>query len=160
MKIADISVSRVHSFIRFIDNHLYIEDNGSKFGTMIRVDKPSKLLEAKNSAKSKPDGTPYMNSGIYQIGRTMLYLRLEPSRQERMKLTRPYHEEQEDQIHCYQRYKGTVFGSKIREKRTSNIDPVTHQIIMDDNMIPAEFIEAEEEPTFERFRRGSPLDTR
>lgn len=33
MKIADISVSRLHSFMRIRNNMLYIEDNGSKFGT-------------------------------------------------------------------------------------------------------------------------------
>jgi pSer/pThr/pTyr-binding forkhead associated (FHA) protein len=47
MKIADISVSRVHSFIRFEGNELIIEDNGSKFGTMVRVNKPEKLVDTK-----------------------------------------------------------------------------------------------------------------
>jgi len=40
MKIADISVSRVHSYIRVIKDKLYLEDNGSKFGTFVKVTKP------------------------------------------------------------------------------------------------------------------------
>ena len=55
MKIADISVSRVHSYIRFEGNQLIIEDNGSKFGTMVRISKPTKLLDSyfsKNPNKS------------------------------------------------------------------------------------------------------------
>lgn len=37
MKIADISVSRTHSFFTVKDGHLYVEDNGSKFGTLIKI---------------------------------------------------------------------------------------------------------------------------
>lgn len=44
MKIADISVSRVHSFIRVMGNRLVLEDNGSKFGTLIKVNSPNQLL--------------------------------------------------------------------------------------------------------------------
>ena len=44
MKIADISVSRVHSFIRVMGNKLVLEDNGSKFGTLIKVSSPSQIL--------------------------------------------------------------------------------------------------------------------
>jgi hypothetical protein len=54
MKIADISVSRIHSYIRFEGKDLIIEDNGSKFGTMIKVNKPHKLLEMKYSKDPKP----------------------------------------------------------------------------------------------------------
>ena len=43
-------------------------------------------------------------------------------------------------VHYYTRYKGTVFGSKIREKRSCNIDALSRKIILDDNMIPTEFI--------------------
>ena len=53
MKIADISVSRVHSYIRFEGKSLIIEDNGSKFGTMIKVQKPTKLLEMKYNKTPK-----------------------------------------------------------------------------------------------------------
>lgn len=40
MRIADISVSRVHSFIRIVGNQLVLQDNGSKFGTLVKVIKP------------------------------------------------------------------------------------------------------------------------
>jgi hypothetical protein len=85
MKIADISVSRVHSFIRFEGKELIIEDNGSKFGTMIRIDKPTKLLDtAFSKCPNKPMQNPFtletqasVNSSIYQIGRTLFYFRFE-----------------------------------------------------------------------------------
>ena len=37
MKIADISVSRTHSFLTVRDGRLYVEDNGSKFGTLVKI---------------------------------------------------------------------------------------------------------------------------
>jgi hypothetical protein len=37
MKIADISVSRTHSFLRVIDRQLILQDNGSKFGTSVKI---------------------------------------------------------------------------------------------------------------------------
>lgn len=85
MKIADISVSRVHSYIRFEGRSLIIEDNGSKFGTMIKVNKPLKLLEMKYNKEPKPPlVNPWtgkihspINSSIYQLGRTMFYFRFE-----------------------------------------------------------------------------------
>ena len=36
MKIADISVSRLHSFFKIHKNKLIVQDNGSKFGTLIK----------------------------------------------------------------------------------------------------------------------------
>lgn len=36
MKIADISVSRLHSFFKIQKNKLVVQDNGSKFGTLIK----------------------------------------------------------------------------------------------------------------------------
>lgn len=44
MKIADISVSRIHAFIRIIKGQLVLEDNGSKFGTLVKLKGPQKLL--------------------------------------------------------------------------------------------------------------------
>ena len=41
MKIADISVSRVHSYIRVKGDRLVLEDNGSKFGTLVKISKPT-----------------------------------------------------------------------------------------------------------------------
>jgi pSer/pThr/pTyr-binding forkhead associated (FHA) protein len=37
MKIADISVSRTHSYLTVRDNKLLVEDNGSKFGTLVKI---------------------------------------------------------------------------------------------------------------------------
>ena len=37
MKIADISVSRTHSFIKVKDGKIIVEDNGSKFGTLVKI---------------------------------------------------------------------------------------------------------------------------
>lgn len=37
MKIADISVSRTHSFFKLRDKRIFVEDNGSKFGTLIKI---------------------------------------------------------------------------------------------------------------------------
>ena len=45
MKIADISVSRTHSFFKIKDNKIVVEDNGSKFGTLVKIQRPVDLLE-------------------------------------------------------------------------------------------------------------------
>jgi pSer/pThr/pTyr-binding forkhead associated (FHA) protein len=44
MKIADISVSRVHSLIKIRDRQLFIEDNGAKFGTLLKVRDPIEVI--------------------------------------------------------------------------------------------------------------------
>ena len=44
MKIADISVSRLHSYVRIKNGRLFIEDNGSKFGTLVKIKEPLELL--------------------------------------------------------------------------------------------------------------------
>ena len=41
MKIADISVSRIHSYIRVVGKKLVLEDNGSKFGTLVKIFHPT-----------------------------------------------------------------------------------------------------------------------
>jgi hypothetical protein len=44
MKIADISVSRVHAIIKIEDNfRVTVQDNGSKFGTLLKLVRPVKL---------------------------------------------------------------------------------------------------------------------
>lgn len=48
MKIADISVSRVHSYIRIIKDEIILDDNGSKFGTLVKLSKPLPLLSLFN----------------------------------------------------------------------------------------------------------------
>ena len=48
MKIADISVSRVHSFIRIAGKQLILDDNGSKFGTLVKCNRPMPILSLKD----------------------------------------------------------------------------------------------------------------
>ncbi|CDW85377.1 fha domain [Stylonychia lemnae] len=67
MKIADISVSRLHSYIRILGDQLVIEDNGSKFGTLIKIKEPYELAIS---------GQPRKQSSLYQIGRTLIYFGL------------------------------------------------------------------------------------
>ena len=61
--LSDISVSRIHSILTIENKNIYIEDNNSKFGTLILVQSPSlKLIE---------------NLPLYiQIGRTFMDCRL------------------------------------------------------------------------------------
>lgn len=44
MKIADISVSRVHSLIKIRDKQLFIEDNNAKFGTLVKIRDPIEII--------------------------------------------------------------------------------------------------------------------
>lgn len=37
LRVSDISVSRVHGIIKYIDNKFFLEDNISKFGTLVLV---------------------------------------------------------------------------------------------------------------------------
>jgi len=57
VRISDISVSRVHSKIYFLENKLYLEDCGSKFGTLVLA-KDEVEINAENK--------------ILQIGRTLI----------------------------------------------------------------------------------------
>ena len=59
MRISDISVSRTHSFIRYINGKFTIFDNNSKFGTLIKM---NNNLDINNEKKA------------VQIGRTVLTL--------------------------------------------------------------------------------------
>lgn len=75
MKIADISVSRVHSYIRVAGDKLILQDNGSKFGSLVKINRPMQLLSIKDK-----DGVEFKqrykyNSNIIQVGRTMLYFK-------------------------------------------------------------------------------------
>lgn len=40
IRVTDISVSRVHALITFKDGKFVVQDNNSKFGTLIALDKP------------------------------------------------------------------------------------------------------------------------
>ena len=68
MKIADISVSRTHSFLKIKDNKLFVEDNGSKFGTLVKIQRPLDIL------RSKPENIH--QSTLIQVGRTLLYFNM------------------------------------------------------------------------------------
>lgn len=53
MKIADISVSRTHSFFKIKDGKLFVEDNGSKFGTLVKIQRPLDVLSSKTDGSSQ-----------------------------------------------------------------------------------------------------------
>jgi hypothetical protein len=75
MKIADISVSRVHSFLRIVGDEIILEDNGSKFGTLVKVNKPKEILKICQEDGSEFKVKHKFNASIYQIGRTMIYFK-------------------------------------------------------------------------------------
>ncbi len=58
LRINDISVSRCHAIIKFKDNKFQLEDNLSKFGTLVLVKNRTKLVPGFNKA--------------VQIGRTVI----------------------------------------------------------------------------------------
>jgi len=68
MKIADISVSRTHSFFKLQDGKLFVEDNGSKFGTLVKIQRPLPVLNSRTDGSSK--------STLIQVGRTLLFLNM------------------------------------------------------------------------------------
>jgi pSer/pThr/pTyr-binding forkhead associated (FHA) protein len=45
IRIPDISVSRFHALITFHDSNFYLEDNTSKFGTLIEVTDETPVTE-------------------------------------------------------------------------------------------------------------------
>ena len=56
VRIADVSISRCHATIRFQNGQFLLEDNKSKFGTLVAMKKPRQLemgtLEPKAPASS------------------------------------------------------------------------------------------------------------
>lgn len=46
VRISDISVSRLHGLLKFNDGNLILEDNNSKFGTLVRISKSVKVTPA------------------------------------------------------------------------------------------------------------------
>lgn len=40
MRVPDISVSKIHATIEFKNDHFHIQDNDSKFGTLVQMTKP------------------------------------------------------------------------------------------------------------------------
>jgi hypothetical protein len=55
---------------------LILEDNGSKFGTMIKINKAHKILSIKDNDGNEFNNNYKYNASIYQIGRTMIYFKL------------------------------------------------------------------------------------
>ena len=62
LRINDISVSRCHEILKYKNNHFYISDNVSKFGTHILIRK--KLLIAPNTYQAVQIGRSLINFGI------------------------------------------------------------------------------------------------
>lgn len=58
VRIADVSISRKHASIRFEDGHFIIEDQNSKFGTLIATKKPKPISSTSPTS--------------IQVGRTVL----------------------------------------------------------------------------------------
>lgn len=75
MKIADISVSRVHSYIRVAGDKLILQDNGSKFGSLVKINRPMQLLNIKDKDGIEFKQRYKYNSSIIQVGRSMLYFK-------------------------------------------------------------------------------------
>merc|ERR1719464_992501 len=64
VRIADVSISRCHAMIRFQRGQFILEDNNSKFGTLVAMKKP-RLLESGSTVS-------------IQMGRTVLSLFVQP----------------------------------------------------------------------------------
>lgn len=47
VRISDISVSRVHSMVKFLNGQFLIFDNSSKFGTLIHINQPFEITSEK-----------------------------------------------------------------------------------------------------------------
>lgn len=64
VRISDISVSRTHATIKFIDGCFVVEDKNSKFGTLVNVSDKLKISQS--------------NSIVVQIGRTVISFSTKP----------------------------------------------------------------------------------
>jgi hypothetical protein len=60
LRITDISVSRKHAIITYLNNEFILEDNKSKFGTLVKMKKVVSLAKGKNIS--------------IQVGRTMFHI--------------------------------------------------------------------------------------
>ena len=66
LTLSDISVSRVHSILTIDNKNIYLEDNNSKFGTLVLVQSPTlKIIE--NLPLYIQIGRTFMNCRIVQI---------------------------------------------------------------------------------------------
>lgn len=68
VRIADVSISRTHATIKFQRGHFMLEDNNSKFGTLVAMKQP-RVLEPGSSIS-------------IQMGRTVLALSMQPKAQD------------------------------------------------------------------------------
>jgi pSer/pThr/pTyr-binding forkhead associated (FHA) protein len=50
VRVNDISVSRCHAIIKYKDDGIYIEDNKSKFGTLVLLKEPYNIILEHTSA--------------------------------------------------------------------------------------------------------------
>lgn len=84
IRVTDISVSRYHAKLnKSEDGSFYIEDNQSKFGTLLMLRKPYKLLKNK---------TNYL-----QMGRTIIQIRTTSVGDDS---ENPYHDEKDEERTC------------------------------------------------------------
>jgi len=65
IRVTDISVSRIHAAVKFTEEGVYVEDNASKFGTLMMI---PKLVISEGKDKS------------IQIGRTVINFQVKPNR--------------------------------------------------------------------------------
>lgn len=116
MKIADISVSRIHSFIRVVGNKIILEDNGSKFGTLVKVNKPQVLLQTRDKNGEEFKSKYKYNASIYQIGKTMFYFKFYDQTSELIQANTEYLNDYtidpNDINLSYIPWKGTTFSRK------------------------------------------------
>ena len=54
---------------------IILEDNGSKFGTLVKVNKPQVLLQTRDKNGDEFKSKYKYNASIYQIGKTMFYFK-------------------------------------------------------------------------------------
>jgi len=75
LRINDISVSRCHAIIKFKEGKFYLEDNLSKFGTLVLVKNKTPLL-------------PNFNRAV-QVGRTVINFSVKPLQSNRVMGPKP-----------------------------------------------------------------------
>ena len=83
LRINDISVSRCHAMIKFVDGKFVLEDNHSKFGTLVLVKKRTPLM-------------PGIGKAV-QIGRTVLNFSIKPKSESLHKSQLPLCDDDDDE---------------------------------------------------------------
>ena len=122
IRVTDISVSRYHAKLnRSEDGSFYIEDNLSKFGTLLMLRKPYKLLKNK---------TNYL-----QMGRTIIQIRTTSAGDDS---ENPYHDEKNEkrtcmEVLCCQAPKKKD-DRKVKKNREKNVEDK-----LDSEIYPGEF---------------------